>query len=194
MSLDRIKEAVLNASRTEAGHINAAAQKQASEKAETQKENLRKEFEYQFQARSRLIKEEYGRKLAQFQGNAAKELLEAKNDAMRAIFREARDMLAAWPVERYEHKMKQLLDRISEGRGGIVRIHGEEQGIFERIIRQINSERNAEGLKVDDRYLSEKGGFVFISENYEIDATIHTILREIELALLPEIARDLANI
>ena len=195
MTLEKIKEAVLNASRTEAGHISTAAQKQASEKVEAQKENLRREFEYQFQARSRLIREEYGRKLARFQGNAAKELLEARNNAVRAIFKEARDILHSWPADRYEQKMRQLLDRISEGRGGAVRVHDEEQGTFEKILGEINTKRNAErSLRIDDRSLPVKGGFVFIGDNYEIDATIETIMRDIETALLPEIARDLAGI
>jgi len=89
MSLDKIKEAVLKASRTEAERINAAAARQAKEKLDIQKENLRREFEYQYEGRSRLIEEEYARKLAHFQGTAGKEYLEARNASLRAIFDKA---------------------------------------------------------------------------------------------------------
>jgi len=49
MSLDKIREEVLRTSRSEAEHIIASASKQAREKLELQKENLRKELEYQYQ-------------------------------------------------------------------------------------------------------------------------------------------------
>lgn len=49
-------------------------------------------------------------------------------------------------------------------------------------------------LVIDEAPLEEKGGFLFIGENYEIDSTVRTILDGIEKELLPDIARDLTNI
>jgi vacuolar-type H+-ATPase subunit E/Vma4 len=193
MSLDKIKDAVLKASRTEAEHINAAATKQAKEKLEIQKENLRREFEYQFQARSRLIEEEYARKLAHFQGNAGKEYLEAKNASLRAIFDRARQTVLAWSADEYGRVMKVLLERVARGRKGRIRIHPDDREVFSKLLTGITEGGEGTAVKIDDGSLSERGGFIFISDDFEVDATIGTILQDIERSLLPEIAEDLAR-
>jgi len=196
MSLDKIREAVLNASKTEAEHINVASAKQVKEKLDLQKENLRREFEYQFQARSRLIEEEYSRKLAHFQGTSAKELLETKNVCVRAMFDRARERVLSWTADEYGRSMKGFLEKITDGRSGRVRIHGDDREIFQGLLEEINGERK-EGtwIELDEgTTLPERGGFIFISDDFEVDATIGTILADIEQSLLPGIAEDLANI
>ncbi len=195
MSLDKIKEAVLRASRTEAERISAAAEKEAAKKVEAEKENLRREFEYQFQTRSRLIEEEYSRKLAQHQGAAAKDVLEAKNASVRAIFKKVNEIILAWSPDEYRRAMQGLLERVAADRGGKVRVHPDDREIFAGILNEMNAGRSeATALAIDEASLKEKGGFLFIGEDYEIDSTLRTILDNIEQALLPEIARDLTNI
>lgn len=193
MSLDKIKEAVLKASRTEAEHINAATEKQVKEKLEIQKENLRREFEYQYEARSRLIEEEYARKLAHFQGNAGKEYLEARNASLRAIFDRARQTVLSWPADEYGRVMKGFLEKITQGRKGRIRIHPDDREVFSTLLAGITAGGGEEDVEIDDGSLPERGGFIFISDEFEVDATIETILLDIERSLLPEIAEDLAR-
>jgi vacuolar-type H+-ATPase subunit E/Vma4 len=194
MSLDKIKEAVLKASRTEAERINAAAARQAKEKLDIQKENLRREFEYQYEARSRLIEEEYARKLAHFQGTAGKEYLEARNASLRAIFDRARETVLAWPADEYGRVMKGFLEKIvGEGRGRI-RVHPDDREIFSKLLEGMASESGERTtIEIDGDPLPERGGFIFISDDFEVDATIGTIFQDIERSILPEIAEDLAR-
>lgn len=195
MSLDKIKEAVLRASRTEAEHISAAAKKEAAKKVETEKESLRREFEYQYQARSRLIEEEYSRKLSQHQGAAAKDVLEAKNASVRAIFKKANEIILAWSPDEYRGAMQRLLERVAAERGGKVRVYPDDREIFTGILNEMNTGRSeTTALAIDEASLKERGGFLFIGDDYEIDSTLRTILDNIEQALLPEIARDLTNV
>lgn len=196
MSLDKIREAVMKSSRSEAEHITATAEKQAKEKLEYQKENLRREYEYLYQSKSRLIEEEYSRKLAHFQGNAAKELLEAKNTCLRAIFNKAREEVLLWPEERYAQTMKRLIEKVTAGRGGNIRAHGNDRETFGKVLQEINKDRADEArLEIDtSKALPERGGFIFISGDFEVDATMKTIFDDIEQSLLPLIAQDLANI
>ncbi|OPY02146.1 MAG: V-type ATP synthase subunit E [Syntrophorhabdus sp. PtaB.Bin184] len=194
MSLDKIKEAVLKASRTEAERINAAAARQAKEKLDIQKENLRREFEYQYEARSRLIEEEYARKLAHFQGTAGKEYLEARNASLRAIFDRARETVLAWPADEYGRVMKRFLEKITQGRQGRIRIHPDDREIFSTLLAGIAAGGGeGQAVEIDEGSLPERGGFVFITDDFEVDATIGTILQDIERSLLPEIAEDLAR-
>jgi vacuolar-type H+-ATPase subunit E/Vma4 len=195
VSLDKIKEAVLRTSRTEAEHISAAAEKEAAKKIETEKENLRREFEYLFQTRSRLIEEDYTRQLAQHQGAAAKNILEAKNASIRAIFEKVNEMILAWSPDEYRRIMQGFLMRTTADRGGKVRVHPDDRETFAGILNEMNAGRSGTtALAIDEAPLKEKGGFLFISENYEIDSTVRTILDGIQQELLPDIARDLTNI
>lgn len=195
MSLDKIKEAVLKASRTEAEHINAAAEKEAAKKVRTEKENLQREFEYQFQTRSRLIEDDYSRQLTLHQGAAAKDILEAKNASIRNIFQKVNDLVLAWTPDEYRRIMQGLLTRVAADRGGKVRVHPTDREVFTVVLKEMNAGRSGmTGLALDEAPLPEKGGFLFIGENYEIDSTLRTILDSIEQEILPDIARDLANI
>ncbi len=196
MSLEKIKEAVLKASRSEAEHITASASKQAKEKLESQKENIRREHEYLYQSKSRLIEEEYSRKLANFKGSAAKELLEAKNVSIRYIFEKARNEVFSWPAARYADAMKRLLEKITGGRGGSIRVHNDDMEAFKGILGELNPDRqNEHRLRIDESgTLPERGGFIFISGDFEVDATIGTIFSDIEQSLLPLIAQDLSDI
>lgn len=196
MSLEKIKEAVLKASRSEAEHITASASKQAKERLESQKENLHREYEYLYQSKSRLIEEEYSRKLASFQGSAAKELLEAKNVSIRHIFEKARNEVFSWPAARYAEAMRRLLEKITEGRGGNIRVHNDDIETFNVVLEELNSGRqNEHKLRIDESgTLSERGGFIFISGDFEVDATMGTVFSDIEQSLLPLIAQDLSDI
>ncbi len=194
MSLDKIKEAVLEASRTEAEHINAAAARQAKEKLDIQKENLRREFEYQYEGRSRLIEEEYARKLAHFQGTAGKEYLEARNASLRAIFDRARETVLAWPADEYGRVMEGFLEKIVRGGKGRIRVHPADREIFSRLLEGMASEGGERtAIEIDGEPLPERGGFIFITDDFEVDATIGTIFQDIERSILPEIAEDLAR-
>lgn len=195
MSLEKIKEAVLKASKTEAEHINSAAEKQAKERLELKKENLRREFEYQFQARSRLIEEEYSRRLAHFQGTSAKEFLEAKNATLRAIFDRARRKVLSWSPDEYGRVMKGFLEKISAGRRGRISIHRDDTEIFRGLLESVNGGRDeASRIAIDEITLPDRGGFIFISDDFEVDATLGTILGDIEQSLLPQMSQDLAHI
>lgn len=195
MSLEKIRDTVMQASAAEADRIRAAAQKEAEERLEARKNELLRELEYQFQVASRQMEEEFSKKLAVFQGNAAKELLEAKNASLRSILGKAHDTVLAWTGEDYGKVMKGFLDRISGGRKGRVRVHADDTVVFTSLVQDINEARAGDTrLALDEEHLHKKGGFVFVSEDFEVDATLETIFSDIERSILPEIAEGLARI
>ncbi len=195
MSLEKIKHIVMRESALKADEINATAEKEARQKLETRKESLFKELEYQFQVTARHIEEEYSRKIAFFQGNAAKEILEAKNVALRSILGKVHSVVLAWTDEEYGKVMKRFLEKITGSRKGYIRIHADEKSVFEPLVRDLNSSRADDArITIDREHLHARGGFVFISENFEVDATLETIFSDIERSILPEIARELSRI
>ncbi|HOD76538.1 MAG TPA: V-type ATP synthase subunit E family protein, partial [Syntrophorhabdaceae bacterium] len=145
------------------------------------------------EARSRFIEEEYSRKLAHFQGNAGKEYLEARNAFLRAIFDRARQTVLSWPADEYGRVMKGFLEKITQGRKGRIRIHPDDREVFSKLLAGITAGGGEGDVEIDDGSLPERGGFIFISDEFEVDATIETVLQDIERSLLPEIAEDLAR-
>ena len=50
----------------------------------------------------------------------------------------------------------------------------------------------ANQLAIDEsQFLPEPGGFIFVSDNYEVDQSVPTLLQDLEYELAPLLARDL---
>ncbi|OPY72158.1 MAG: type III secretion system protein HrpB [Syntrophorhabdus sp. PtaU1.Bin050] len=193
MSLESIRKAVMEASRTEASRIVSAAQRQTEEQLKKERERAWRKAELLYEAQARIIEEDYARRVVQFQGKAAKILLERRNARLREIFAEARVRILALPEEEYREIMQRLLERAAGPFSGKVRIHPPDREIFANVIEAVNRGRSPENYVSFDEnsVLTEQGGFIFVGSTFEVDQTLTTILDEIERELLPAIARDL---
>ncbi|MBP8131878.1 MAG: hypothetical protein KA184_20055 [Candidatus Hydrogenedentes bacterium] len=193
MPLDQISHAVLDLARTEADHVLKAAQLAADEKVRRAREAAEQDGERRYQAAARAVEEDYYRKLTQFSGAANKELLARKNACVRGIFQTARERIMALPEAEYLALMRRLLDRAGERHGGRLRVHADEKARFARLLAEFNAGRAAELLVALDeaRALPEPGGFIFVSDTFEVDQTLGTLLSELEHEMAPQIAAEL---
>lgn len=192
MGLDQINQAVLEAARTEADHILKAAQLAAEKKVAAGRETAEADGERRYQAACRAIEEEFARQVIQQKGGANKELLARKNAILRSVFDRAREQVLALPAGDYAAIMRKLLEGAAEGRGGKLRVHPSERAGFEQIVTAFNAGRpEALRVKIDDaQALPEAGGFVFVSEAYEVDQTLRTLLGDLERDMAPQIAAE----
>ena len=89
--------------------------------------------------------------------------------------------------------MGRLIEKVAGNSGGRLRVHKDETGIFTKILSNINEKRNTETRIILDESnpLNERGGFIFLGINYEVDQTLGTILKDIEQEMLPVIAQKL---
>jgi vacuolar-type H+-ATPase subunit E/Vma4 len=193
MSLENIRQTVMKASESEAQRIINAAKKQAEQQLASQKNAALGESERLYEAKARSIDENYGRRLIQIKGKNGKELLEKRNATLREIFDTARQTILNWPDDEYRAVMKRLVERVVGQTGGVLRVHREDSPLFQSLVDELNIQRDSGSqLSVDREYsLPERGGFIFISAEFEIDQTLKTIMDEIERELLPVIAREL---
>ena len=193
MSLENIRQTVMKASESEAQRIINAAKKQAEQQLASQKSAALEESERLYEARARSIDEGYGRRLIQIKGKNGKELLERRNATLREIFDTARQTILNWPDDEYRAVMKRLAERVGGKKGGVLRVHHDDSPLFQALVDELNIQRDSGGqLSVDREYsLPERGGFIFIGAEFEIDQTLKTIMDEIERELLPVIAREL---
>lgn len=190
MPLEQISQAVLDQARTEADHIVRAAQKAADEKVTRARDLAELEGERRAQTAMRVIDEDFYRKLTQVTGAGNKELLGRRSACVRGVFEKALQQALILPNGEYLGIMRKLLDRAAEGHGGQLRVHPEEKAKFSQVLAEFNAGRAPE-LRVtldEARPLPESGGFIFVSDTFQVDQTLRTILADLEHELAPQIA------
>jgi len=192
MTLEHISQAVLDTARTEADHILKAAQKASEEKAKAGRQAAEADAERRYQAATRAIEEEFARKLIQVAGAHNKELLLRKNALLRSIFAEARKRILALPGSEYAGIMAKLLAAAAEKHGGRLRVHPDEKALFSDLLAKFNAGRPENQRVILDSLASlpERGGFLFVSADFEVDQTLDTLLADIEHEMAPSIAAE----
>ncbi|MCX8110594.1 MAG: V-type ATP synthase subunit E family protein [Syntrophorhabdaceae bacterium] len=193
MGIEKIRNAVLSEAEKEAKSILETAKKNARIFVERKKREIDEEMERLYKARVSAISEEYNRKLIQYRGMAGKQILEKRNILIDAIFEKARKRVLSLPSDRYKSLMENLLEKIAGDSGGRVRIHRDDMDIFREIVSVINQNRVGGNIIVIDEIntLPEKGGFVFVADNYEVDQTLNILFKDIRKDILPQMAKEL---
>ncbi len=193
MAFDQITHAVLESARAEAERARKAAEMAAAEKVRAARQASEADCERKYQAAVRAIDEELSRELTQIVGAGNKELLAERGRSVRRVFELAHDQILALPDEVHRDVMRRLLERATEGRGGRIRVHADVQPRFKPLIDELNAARaGANQLAIDEsQFLPEPGGFIFVSDNYEVDQSVPTLLQDLEYELAPLLARDL---
>jgi hypothetical protein len=109
------------------------------------------------------------------------------------VFDLAHEQILALPDAVHRTVMRGLLERATEGRGGRIRLHADELPRFKPLIQELNAARaGANQLAIDEsNCLPERGGFIFVSEDYEVDQSVRTLLQDLEYELAPHLAREL---
>lgn len=191
--LERIRESVIITANKEASNIVDAAKRHGETILAARQTELDREYERLFKVRSSAIEDEYSRRLIQFRGAASKQILDKQNLLIQKVFEKARDTILDWPEDKYGNLMRGLIETVTEGAGGCLRVHEDERGLFSGVLSTINKTRIQENeIVLDDKtFLSERGGFIFLGSNYEVDQTLDTLLKDIEQEMLPMIAKDL---
>ena len=193
MGFDKIREVILAEAQAEAAHILEGAKRAAEEHLNTARARIDDEAVRAFRARAQAIDDDFNRTLIQYKGNAGKQVLARRGEILQSVFAMARGEILGWPPEDYGRLMRRLLERAACGTGGRLRIHSEDEAVFEAVLSGINKDRGLQELvEIDkERHLPERGGFVFITPEYEVDQTLATLLRDLEQELLPVIAGEL---
>lgn len=193
MALDRITQAVQEAARTEADLITKSAKKAAKENLAAARKAAEQDAERRYQALTRATEEELARKLTQLQGAANKELLNRKNAVLQQIFEQAREHILSLPQEEYRAILTTLLEKTVVERGGNLRVHASEKELFEQLVSAFNQGHSDDmHIGIDEEHpLPERGGFIFVSDVFQVDQTLDTLLEGIKYELAPVISAEL---
>jgi len=193
MGLESIQRAVLETANAQSDHIVQAARKAADDKLAAFRDTETQASERRFQAAARATEEELARVLIQQRGAHNKQLLEKRNARMAQVFAVARARVLDAPATEYAAFMRALLEK-SVGAGACgVRVHREDEGVFTALLVELNKQRSpGEALVLDTAHpLPERGGFVVVSDRYEVDRTLDTLITDIEREMAPQVAAEL---
>ncbi len=192
MGLEKIRQTVLAEAKTEATRIIDSAKKTTASLLMLQKETAKQEHDRLCKLRMQTIEDEYNRKLIQFKGAAGKQVLDKRNALLRSLFDKAKKEILDWPSEKYARVMGRLMERAVGSQEGKIRVSPEEKDVFGKVLSKLNEGRGDAKITLDESApLPERGGFIFVGADFEVDQTVDTLLKEIEHDLLPAIAADL---
>ena len=193
MAFEKIEEAVRTSAQKEADLVVRAAQRAAEDRVEAEHEAAKRDTERQYQAATRAIEEEFARKLLQAKGANGKELLEKRNALLVRVFDLAKKQILGLDAGETAKVMSGLLERAVGDCGGKLRIHPSDKATFESVLSAFSAGRSGEQKVTIDksRPLPEPGGFIFVSDTFEVDQTVGTLLSDMEHELAPRIAADL---
>ncbi len=192
MGLEKIRKAVLSKAKAEAADIIESAKKRNADFLKSEKESAEQKFDRFYRLRMQAIEEEYNRKLIQRKGMAGKQLLDRRNLLLQSLFEKAKQEILGWPPEQYAGVMSRLIENAAGNLGGRIRVHPEEEDLFQKILSGLNERRSNAKISVDQTApLPERGGFIFVSDRFEVDQTLNTMLKDVEHNMLPVIASEL---
>jgi len=193
MAFEQITQAVLDTARREAEFILKSAEKNVEDRLNTARKAAEQEAERRYQTTIRTIEEELAQKIIQLQGAANKKLLESKNVLLQKVFDQVRERILCLPEAEYAAIMKKLIHSSGIDCVGKLRVHPSETALFSDLLAEFNSGRSEDmAVGIDEQQaLAERGGFIFVSDVFQVDQTLSTLLANIEHEMAPEISKEL---
>ncbi len=192
MGLEKIRQSVLAEAKVEATRILDGARKNTANLLTAQKEAAEAEFDRLGKLRMQGIEEEYNRKLIQLKGAAGKQILDKRNVLLKSLFEKAKGEILAWPSEKYGEVMRRLVEKAAGDNEGKIRVHPEDNGVFQSVLSELNQGRDRARITLDETApLPQRGGFIFVSASFEVDQTLYAMLQDIEHEMLPAVASEL---
>jgi V/A-type H+/Na+-transporting ATPase subunit E len=192
MGLEKIRQAVLTEAKAEAARIIDSARKNNAHFLKSQKEAAEQDLDRLCKLRMQAIEEEYNRKLIQLKGLASKQILDKRNALLKSLFEKAKKEILGWPSEEYARMMKRLIEKAGGNQEGKIRVHPTDKDVFQKVLSELNEGRGDPRITLDQSSsLPERGGFIFVTANFEVDQTLDTMLKDIEHDMYPGIASEL---
>ncbi|HOE67583.1 MAG TPA: V-type ATP synthase subunit E family protein [Candidatus Hydrogenedentes bacterium] len=193
MGLENIQRVVLATANEQSEHIVQAAQEAADAKIAAFRDAETQACERRFQAATRAIEEELSRLLIQQRSARNKTLLEKRNACLARLFTLARAHILDAPAGEYAALMRALLEKTIDEKACRIRVHRDDEAVFADLIAEMNKQRPPEErISLDATSpLPQRGGFTLVSDRYEIDQTLETMMAGLEREMAPRLAAQL---
>lgn len=187
MSLDAILQKIKTDSETEIKKINKDEQKQLVEFAKKTKReliSLKRDFEEKLTEKKEKFLEN-ARNETDF--HAKNEILGKKQKLIDEIYEKTAKKIGNNSSEYYSEIINNLIEELPSKTGGQIHCAEKDKKLISDILR-----KKSLAHKISNEYLdSNDSGFIFKTENIDIDNTLKTIIRQIKEKTIIEIGKIL---
>lgn len=188
MSIERIRNYILENAQREAEHIIKTAEEQFRTQVEETKLTLERQYLEMLHTEEERLKENMERTLTTLKREYKMKLLEAKNSAIDDVLARAIDRIQSLPDEDYLALIGKWLANIPNHLEGELFVNARDlKRITDAFIDNINKKRKARINLHTLTTIDIKGGFILKTEHFEIDYTLDAIARNIRTTLTPKL-------
>ncbi len=190
--LTELTNRILEAARKEAEEIKAHSREEAQRLAAEYRQATAEKVDAIREEYRRRGQEEANRIIREAEMDAKLRLLHAKQELIHDAFVEALSALANLPAEEKSRLYQDLLLAAVEDGEETIAVSAGEKELWTKVIAQVNQELARKGrpgsLKLRVEPVAIRGGFLLFSSTYEVNASLESILSDLEERYFPEVA------
>ena len=187
MSIERIRNYIIETAQKEAEQIIKTAEEQFHNETESASLSLGKKYQEMLHADEEHLREDMKRFLGKLKSACKMELLEVKNKVIDDVLNRTISRIQSLPDKDYLTLMGKWLSNITDHLEGELFVNaGDLKRITNAFIDDINKGRKAR-INLNTTTIDIKGGFIEKTKYYEIDYTLDTIVKNLRTTLIPKL-------
>lgn len=187
MSIERIRNYIIENAQKEAEQIIKTAEEQFRNEIESTKLTLEKKYQEMLQSDEKHLREDMKRYLGKFKSDCKMELLEVKNKVIDSVLERAVIRIQSLPDNNYLTLIGKWLTKIPDHLEGELSLNTRDlKRINNAFIDDINKGRKAR-IRLNTTAIDIKGGFIVKTKHYEIDYALDTIVKNLRTTLIPKL-------
>ena len=187
MSVERIRNYIIENAKKEAEQLIKTAEEQFRNETVSAKLSLEKKYQEMLQADEDHLREDMKRFLGKLKSDYKMELLKVKNRVIDSVLESAISRIQSLPDDEYLALIGKWLAKATDNLEGELFVSvADLKRIPSNFIDDLNRSRKAK-VCLSKIAVDVKGGFILKTRNYEIDYSLDTIVENLRTALIPKL-------
>ena len=187
MSIERIRNHIIENAKKEAEQIIKTAGEQFRNETESAKLSLWKKYQEILQVDEKRLREDMKRFLGKLKSDCKMELLEVKNRVIDDVLDRAISRIQSLPDNDYLILMGKWLAKVPDHLEGELSLNTRDlKRITNAFVDDINKGRKAR-ISLNTKAIYIKGGFIVKTKHYEIDYALDTVVKNLRTTLIPKL-------
>ncbi len=188
MSIERIRNYILDNAQKEAGLIIKKAEDQFHAEVHKARLSLEKQYQEKLQGDEKRLEDEIKQAINALKNDYRMKLLEMKNGLIDDIFARAIHHIQSLSDSDYLSLLKRWMGNIPLHLEGQIFVNEKDLNrIAGDFVHDINKDRKIR-IIVSTKTIDIKGGFILKARNYEIDYSLETMVKNLRPKLIPELS------
>ena len=187
MSIERIRNYIIENAKKEAEQLIKTAEEQFRNETVSAKLSLEKKYQEILQSDEEYIRADMKSFLGRLKSDCKMELLEVKNRVIDSVLESAISRIQSLPDDEYLALIGKWLAKATDNLEGELFVSvADLKRIPSNFIDDLNRSRKAK-VCLSKIAVDVKGGFILKTRNYEIDYSLDTIVENLRTALIPKL-------